>query len=212
MTVGFAFVFAGLVGWAARSILESQVSQGLVSQASLRPVVKEVVVIATGLLGQIIGAFILVGLVVAAAAWFAGPARPFMAARRAIAPFLREQPVGTFAITTVVMVLVFIWDPIPATGTPVGIIVFLALALFGTEMVRRQTEVEFPDARRGDATAAMRARWQAFRDRRRGAGTPSTTNGTESLTDQLERLARLRDNGAITPEEYDTAKAELLHA
>jgi hypothetical protein len=210
MTVGLAIVFAGVVGWAARSILESQVANALVSQASLRPAVKDVVVIATGLLGQIIGAFILVGLVAAAAAWFAGPARPFVAARRAIAPFLREQPLGTFAITTAVMVLVFIWDPIPATGTPVGIIVFLALALFGTEMLRRQTAIQFPDARPGDATTAIR---QAFRKRRlRGARSPATTNGSESLTNQLERLATLRDNGAITPEEYDAAKASLLHA
>jgi Short C-terminal domain len=211
MTVGFAIVFAGVVGWGVRSILESQVSQGLVSQASLRPAVKEVVVIATGLLGQIIGAFILVGLVVAAAAWFAGPARPFVAARRAIAPFLRAQPVGTFAITTAIMVLVFIWDPIPATGTAVGIIVFLALALFGTEMLRRQTEAEFPDARRGDATAAMRARWDTFRGRRQHATAPVAT-ATGSLGDQLQQLATLREKGAITPEEYDAAKAKLLHA
>jgi len=212
MTVGFAIVFAGVVGWAARSILESQVSQGLVSEASLRPVVKEVVVIATGLLGEIITAFILVGLVAAAAAWFAGPARPFVAVRRAIAPFLREEPVATFAITTAVMVLVFIWDPIPATGTPVGIISFLALALFGTEMLRRQIEAEFPDAQRGDATAAIRARWQAFRDRRERGKTETTTVTTESLPDQLQKLATLRDHGAITPEEYDEAKANLLHA
>jgi len=97
MTVGFGIVFAGVVGWAVRSILESQVANELVGQASLRPFVKEVVVIATGLLGQIIGAFLLVGLVAAAAAWFAGPARSFVAVRRAIAPFLREEPVGTFA-------------------------------------------------------------------------------------------------------------------
>ena len=212
MTVGFAIVFAGVVGWAARSILESQVANGLVSQASLRPVVKEVVVIATGLLGQIIGAFILVGLVAAAAAWFAGPARPFVAARRAIAPFVREEPIGTFAIAIAVMVLIFIWDPIPATGTPAGIIAFLALALFVTEMLRRQTEGEFPDARRGDATAAMRAHWQAFRDRHERGKTETTTVTTESLPDRLQRLATLRDNGAITSEEYDAAKADLLHA
>jgi Short C-terminal domain len=209
MTVGLAIVFAGVIGWAARSILESQVSQGLVSDASLRPAVKEVVVIATGLLGEIIGAFILVGLVVAAAAWFAGPARPFVAARRAIAPFLREEAVGTFAIATAVMVLVFIWDPIPATGTPVGIIVFLALALFGTEMLRRQTEVEFPDAQRGQATAAMRARISAYRERHQRDGT-QTPSATESLPDQLERLASLRDAGAISPDEYEAAKTKLL--
>jgi Short C-terminal domain len=207
MTVGFAIVFAGVVGWAGRSVLQSQVTNGLVSDASLRPAVHAVLVIATGLLGQIIGAFILVGLVVVAAAWFAGPARVSVAARRSIAPFLREQPVGTFAIAAGLMVLIFIWDPIPATGTPVGIIVFLLLALFGTEMLRRQTAVEFPDARPGDATAAMRARMNAFRERRqRNKG--SAPNAP--LADQLERLAALRARDEITAEEYNTAKATLL--
>ena len=209
MTVGFAIVFAGVIGWAIRSILESQVSQGLVSQASLRPTVKEVVVIATGLLGEIIGAFILIGLVVAAAAWFAGPARPFVATRRAMAPFLREQPVGTFASTTAIMVVVFLWDPIPATGTPAGIIAFLALALFGTEMLRRQTEVEFPNARRGEATAAIRSRWQAMRKPRQAPSAPATPTSS-TIADQLRGLSDLRDHGAITGDEYETAKAQLL--
>jgi Short C-terminal domain len=207
MTVGFAIAFAGMVGWAGRSILQSQVTNGLVSDASLRPAVHAVLVIATGLLGQIIGAFILVGLVVVAAAWFAGPARVCVAGRRAIAPFLRGQPAASFAITAAVMVLIFIWNPIPATGTPVGIIVFLALALLATDMLRRQTVVEFPDARPGDATNAMRARLEARRQRRhRNQG--SAPNAP--LSDQLERLAGLRDRGEITAEEYNTAKATLL--
>jgi Short C-terminal domain len=212
MTVGFAIVFAGVVGWAGRSILESQVTNGLVSDASLRPAVHAVLVIATGLLGQIVGAFILVGLVVVVAAWFAGPARVAVVARRAVAPFLREHVGATFAIAAAVMVLIFIWDPIPATGTPGGIIVFLLLALFGTEMLRRQTAVEFPDARPGDATNAIRERLQARRDRRqrnKGSAVASTAPNAP-LPDQLERLAALRDRGEITAEEYNTAKASLL--
>jgi Short C-terminal domain len=207
MTVGFAIVFAGVVGWAGRSVLQSQVTNGLVSDASLRPAVHAVLVIATGLLGQIIAAFILVGLVVVAAAWFAGPARVCVTGRRAIAPFLRGQPAASFAITAAVMVLIFTWDPIPATGTPVGIMAFLALALLGTEMLRRQTVVEFPDAQPGDATKAVRTRLQARRERRQ-RNQASAPNAP--LPDQLERLAALRDRGEITAEEYNTAKATLL--
>ncbi len=167
--------------------------------------------IATSIFGTIAGAFILVGIVAVVAAWFAGPARLATAARQAIAPFLREQPVGTFAITTAVMVLVFIWNPIPATGTPVGIIVFLALALFGTELLRRQTAAEFPDAQPGDARAAISARLRAARERRAAAKAPPTpTTTTVTLTQDLERLAALRRDDAITPDEYDAAKATLL--
>ena len=74
-----------------------------------------------------------------------GPARLAVKGRRAIAPFLREQPEWTFGIVSFIMLLIFIWGPIPATHKPAGIIVFLALALFGTEVLRRQTALEFPD-------------------------------------------------------------------
>ena len=209
MTVGFAIVFAGVLGFAGRSILRSQITDSLTSDASLRPAISATVLIGTGLLGQIAGAFVLVGGVVVAAAWFAGPARIVVLVRRAIAPFLRERPGSTFAITVAVMVLVFIWDPIPATGTLVGIVVFLALALLGTEALRRQTAEEFPDARRGDATAALRARWEAFRRRGEPHDQP-TPASRAALADQLERLIALRENGELTRAEFDDAKASLL--
>jgi hypothetical protein len=212
MTAGFSFLFAGLIGLAGRSILESQITNSLVSDASLRPAVRAVVTISTEILGQIAGAFILLGLVAAAAAWFAGPARVAMGARRAIAPFLRERTWQTFAITTGVMVLIFIWEPIPSTGTPVGIVVYLLLALLGTEVLRRQTAVEFPDAMLGDATAAIRARLHAVREHRHRQNAPAPPPATtaQSLADQLERLIALRDRGEITPEEYRSAKGHLL--
>ena len=141
------------------------------------------------------------------AAWFAGPARIAVGGRRAIAPFLREEPGWTYAIVASVMVLIFIWQPIAATGTPVGIIVFSCLALLGTELLRRQTAREFPDAMPGDTSAAIRARLAA-RGGRQGGAAPDDA----SLPEQLERLASLRDGGAITAAEYNSAKASLLHA
>jgi hypothetical protein len=207
MTVGFSIVAAGLFGVAARHLVESQVTNALVSDAALRPAVQAVLSIVTQLLGQVAGAFILVGAVVVVAAWFAGPARVAIACRRAIAPTMRDQPVRAFLAITLVMVLVFIINPIPATGTPAGIIVFLALALLGTEMLRRQTVDEFPEARSGETMAAIRGRYRAFRGGRAQPATPSAV----PLTDELERLATLRGDGSITAEEYDAAKAKLLH-
>lgn len=161
----------------------------------------------TQILGQTAAAVIFGGLVLAAAAWVGGPARPAMAIRRAIAPFLREEPVAAYGITLAALALLFIWDPIHATGTPAGIIVFTALALFGTYVLREETLRTFPDAQRGATTQALRerissARRQPSRDRAPEGG---------STADQLSRLADLRDRDAITPEEYESAKSELLH-
>jgi Short C-terminal domain len=210
ISVGFAWVFAGVLVLLGRSIMESQVTSSLVKDASLRPAVTAVVSIATTMLSTIAGAVVIIGIVLVAAAGFAGRARIAVAARRAIAPFLRDQAGGTFGVVATVMVLIFIWQPIHATGTPAGIIVFSLLALFGTEVLRRGTAKEFPDAQAGATTAALRARARDLREGRRRAGAP--TAGTASLTEQLERLAALRHDGSITAEEYDAAKANLLPA
>lgn len=146
MTVGIAIIFAGVLVLAGRAILESQVVSSLVKSDANRPAAEEIMSIATSMLSEIAGAFVIVGIPLILAAWFAGPARLAVRARRAIAPFLREQPGLAFAITGAIMVLIFIWHPIPATGKPAGIIVFLALAFLGTEVLRRQTAREFPDA------------------------------------------------------------------
>ncbi len=210
MSVGFALVTAGVVGLAGRAILQSAVVNSLVTNEAQRPAARATVGIGTELLAEIAAAFILVGIVVVIAAWFGGPARAAVGGRRVIAPVLRERPAWCFGIVALVMIVIFIWQPIPATGTPVGIVAFMALALLGTEMLRRQAGVEFPDARSGDGVTAMRARVDAFREtlrRRREPAPPATA----SLPEQLEQLATLRDSGAITPEEYDAAKANLLH-
>jgi hypothetical protein len=44
------------------------------------------------------------------------------------------------------LLLLFAWGPIVATKTLTGIAIIIVLAMFGTEMLRRQTAREFPDA------------------------------------------------------------------
>jgi hypothetical protein len=144
MSVGIAIVFAGVLVFAGRGIIESQVTNSLVKVEANRPAAEAVLSIATEMLSEIAGAFVIIGVPLIAAAWFAGPARLAVAGRRAIAPFLRDQPAWTFGIVGLIMLLIFIWGPIPATHKLAGIIVFLALALLGTEVLRRQTAEEFP--------------------------------------------------------------------
>jgi hypothetical protein len=208
MTVGFAIVFAGVVVFLARSIATSQISGSLVKDATLQPTVSDVVTIATEMLGEIAGAFVLVGAALIASAWFAGPARVAVSGRRAIAPFLREHAGWAFASTAAVMVVIFLIDPIPATGKPIGMVTFMGLALLGTEVLRRQTAREFPDARAGSAAAAVRARVRLARERRERSKAPAPPALSES--EQLERLASLRAQDSITAEEFNAAKAKVL--
>jgi uncharacterized protein YacL len=183
----------------------------LTSDASLQVTIRHVYNIATEILKDVASGVIFIGIVLVAAAWFAGPARPAYATRQAISPFLREQAVATYGIVVGLLVLLFIWNPIPATGKPLGILVFTVLALLGTYILIQQTAVEFPEARSGAATHAVRTRVADMRERRqqRQHGNPGPGAGS-TTADQLAKLADLRDRGAISPDEYQAAKSKLL--
>lgn len=147
MNVGFAIVVAGVLVLAAAAIIKPAIVNSLVKVDANKPAGDAVVSIATSMLTEIAGAFLIVGIPLIVAAWFAGPGHLAVRGRRAIAPFMRDQPVLTFGIVTIVMALIIIWGPIPAMHRLAGIIVFFALALVGTEVLRRQTAAEFPDSR-----------------------------------------------------------------
>jgi Short C-terminal domain len=210
MTVGFACAFAGVAVLLGRSLLQSQLPGSLTSDASLKPTITAVASISTQILADVAGAVIVVGLVLVAAAAFAGPSRVASSVRRAIAPFLREHPGAAFAITLALMALIFIWKPIPAAGKPAGIIVFTLLALLGTELLRRQTAAEFPGAQAGETRDAIRDLMRSSRERRAAKAPPPPPVTT--TVEQLAQLAQLRDHGAITPAEYQTAKSQLLRS
>jgi hypothetical protein len=144
MSVGFALTTAGLLGLGARALLVTKVPDSLINDVAIRPAGRAVVDIVTQILGDIAAAFVIVGVVFVLAAWFAGPARAAITSRRFIAPFLRDHPGWTYGIVASVMLVIFIWQPIHATGTLGGIIVFSVLAAVGTEALRRQTAIEFP--------------------------------------------------------------------
>lgn len=209
MVIGFTGIFAGALVFLVRSILENQIAGALTHDASLQTTIRAVYVISSSILADVAGAVILGGVVLVIAAWFGGPARIARTAREAIAPFLRNHPLESYGITLGVMILVFVWNPIPATGKPAGIIVFTLLALLGTGTLIRETTREFPDARPGDARHAIGTRWSSRRTRGPGGG-PAAGEAAATTAEQLRQLAELRDHGAITIDEYHAAKTQLL--
>jgi hypothetical protein len=144
MHVGIGFVVAGVVVFLLRTLVVNGVTDSLVKTEAVKPAAHAALKIGTSMLSEIAGAFVVVGVPLIAAAWFAGPAHYATRARQAIAPFLRERPEWTYGIVAAIMLLIFIWDPIPSTGKPAGVIVYLLLAFFGTFLLRRQTAEEFP--------------------------------------------------------------------
>ena len=88
---------------------------------------------------------LVVGLAFVASGLLGGASRPAVAARRFIAPFLRDRPVAVYFL---VVVLFLLWLALmPGSvhlGQVVAIVVLAALAVVGIGALRRQTAQEFP--------------------------------------------------------------------
>ncbi|HWX96381.1 MAG TPA: SHOCT domain-containing protein [Solirubrobacteraceae bacterium] len=204
MWVGWGFVFAGLLVLVGLKIGQGQLVSAITSDASIEPAANDAYSVATSLLVQVASASIIIGVPVIFAAWFAGPARWATAARRFVAPHLRERPSLAYWITAALLLLVFIWGPIPATRNPWEMLLFTILALLGAHVLRDQIEREFPDAQPISLRAAMGDKVGRAR-----AAMSSQSSGPSKAT-ELERLMTLHDKGAITDDEYAAAKRELL--
>jgi hypothetical protein len=88
----------------------------------------------------------------------------------------------------------------------------IGLVVLGVQALRRQTAEEFPEASAEATRASLQATaartQQAVFGARSGAVAASTA--TTGRVEQLERLARLHDTGALTDDEYATEKTVVL--
>ena len=130
---------------------------------------------------------------------------------RAATPYLR-RPGYAYGGLAVLLVLVFWWDPVIATHRLVPSLLLVAFAVLGTELLRRQVIREFPDhVTPGSPGGAG----QGIADRIRGprvatAGAPAAAAGADPRVGEIERLAGLRDSGALTDDEFAAEKTRIL--
>jgi hypothetical protein len=155
-TVGWCFFGVGIVLLLARRIGGDQIVDSLVKVPANKPAGEAVWSIGTSLLRDISIAMVLYGLVLVAAAWLAGRTRVATTLRHASAPWMREHAVGPYLAAGVLLLLVVLWGPTPATRQWLPVLGFAALAAFGVAVLRRQTQAEFPDAPPGEAMAVLR--------------------------------------------------------
>lgn len=169
IVIGAALVFAGVVVLIARSLIGKVVVESLATTESLRPAASAVWSIGTGILVEVAGGIIFIGVPVILAGLLAGPSQPAVGLRRSMAPYLRDRPGIAYGVTVVLLLILFAWGPIHATRNWLGIVVIIALSLLGTEMLRRETAMEFPNAQTGPSIG-MGRRIEMLRQRLSGAG------------------------------------------
>ncbi|MDX6590620.1 MAG: hypothetical protein QOI84_1894 [Solirubrobacterales bacterium] len=202
--VGFGFIVAGVLVLVLRHFGGSAVVDALAKSDSVKPAVDAVWGIGTSLLVTVAVSAITFGILVVIGAWLAGPTRSVTGLRHEAAPYLRERPGATYAVVALVFLALTLWAPVVAFHKLIGLILLAVLMVLGTEALRRQAAAEFPDATFGGFGDRMRASVPG-----RAATEPAVPAG-ESKVDQIERLSALRDKGALSEEQYEAAKAEVL--
>jgi hypothetical protein len=226
---GIGFVVAG----ALALIVQDQAGQALVNAlaqaAAVEPAALAAWTISTTLLVQAAWATIGYGVFMVFAAWLAGPSRPTVALRRAIAPYARHPGVA-YAVLALFVALLLWWAPTPATREPALALILIALLAVATEALRRKIAREHPDADMGESLDRLRervrhgvawARQGTSAGRTAVAGTASRvvteaksrTSGGSSNGDRierLERLGRLKEQGVLDEVEFAAQKRLIL--
>jgi hypothetical protein len=199
--IAISLVVLGLILLAVIRIGGNVIVDSLVQAETVKPAVGDVWSILTSLLRESAVAGVVIGLLGIAAAWLIGPSRRATSVRYGLAPTFRDRPVVVHAVLATVILLLLVWGPIGTPRRLLSLVVVMALAFAGLEVLRRQTVREFPNAIRGEG--GFLARFRGGESSDRAAVAPGTV-------DRLERLAALHERGALTDEEYEAEKALLL--
>jgi hypothetical protein len=200
--VAVGLIVVGLAILLLRSVSGGYVVDALVSTETVKPAADDTWSILTQLLTDTAWTLIGIGLVALLGVWIAGDRPSGRATRRGLAPVLGNR-VWIYGTATVLYLLLLWWRPTAQTSRVPQMIALAIVILVAIEALYRLTVRDFPGEAAIPPGAAMRARWDARRDRRAGAGPASST-------EDLERLVRLHDSGALTDDEFAGEKARLL--
>jgi len=202
-TVGWAFVFSGLLVLVVRRVAGTYVVDAL-ADPPYRDATHHAWLISSSILGEVGRAIVLYGIIGVLGAILAGPSRAATSVRRSIAPVLNQRADITWGTAGFAFLLLVLWGPTHALRTWYGVLLLGGLLALGIVMLRRQTLAEFPDAGlhpdSGDAPPSVAARVAAS-VKPKPAAAASTSHA-----DDLARLSELHDSGALTDAEFERAK------
>ena len=126
-------------------LLGGAVVDSVAGSETVKPAVQSVWEIISGTLRERALFVLVIGLAFVGAGLLAGPARYAVAARRALAPHLRDQPAAVyFAAALLFLLWLTVMPGINNVGQVLVILLLAVLAVVGIEVLRRQTAHEFP--------------------------------------------------------------------
>jgi hypothetical protein len=216
--VGFSFVAVGAVALLARNAGGNILTDSLASNSAAETPIHNTWLIGTSLLETTAQSIIAYGVALVVAAWLAGPTSIATSIRYALTPYLRQPRIAYLGLAGI-LVLLFWWNPVVATGRLIPSLILVVVMAIGVEALRRQVIREHPDhvvtgSPEGIAHGLAERMRESREGRIAGRATPSEAlpgalTGASRL-EELERLAKLQESGVITPEELAAEKQRIL--
>ncbi len=206
---GIDLIIAGIVVFVIRKIAGDALVDSLASDAA-KPAAHAAWSIGTGLLTSLATTVIVYGALFVVASWLASPTASGRWARRELAPWLRDHPGWAYGLLIAAALVYFALAPTHGLRVALTLLLLMAFAVAGLTALRRQTAQEFPNAQSGDTRARLRGWAAGFRQRLSAPAASDSRTAEERRLEQLERLARLREQGMLSDEELAAEKARVL--
>ena len=200
----WAFIIVGALILILRAVAGNAIVNALAATDADTPAVDSVWSIGTSALEAVGVSLITYGVIGVIGVWLAGRTASATATRRNLAPAFQERWVA-YAILAVVVILLFLLAPAEGTTRLIPSLILIALMIAGFEFLRRQTVLEFPNARWEDVTSRWQERLSSL-----GGGKKADEADSEGRLAELERLGRLREAGTLTDEEFEREKRRLI--
>jgi Short C-terminal domain len=228
---GIGLVAAGFAAIVFREVAGGIVVGQLVKEESVKPAAEAAWSISTSLMVSIATTVIVFGALLGIAGWLGSPTGAARSTRRFMAPALRDYVPWVYAGWVLIVCIYFLSSPIQNLRSFLTTLIVAGFVALGIRELRKQTGEEFPDASFADyfggartavvdavksANLGERASKLRLPEVRRPAGenaaasAPPSVSGEDNRLQQLERLAELRDKGALTEEEFAAEKARVL--
>jgi hypothetical protein len=145
IAAGGGILAATLLVLLTRRLLGGAVVDSVAGSDTVKPAIQSVWDIVSGALRERALFVLVIGLAFIGAGLLAGPGRYAVAARRALAPHLRDHRVAVyFAVAVVFLLWLTVMPGLNNLGQVLVILLLAVLAVVGVEVLGRQTAHEFP--------------------------------------------------------------------
>jgi hypothetical protein len=139
LSAGACLIIAGVAMLAVRRLAGDWVVGALADAPNAHAIADDAWSIATSLMVSVAQGGMLLGLIIVAGAWLAGPGRRATQMRETAAPVFRERPALARGALALLLLLLVLWGPVPWTQQLVPLALLTVAAYVWLELLMRRT-------------------------------------------------------------------------